>query len=157
MTIDLKGHTLSGNGTGSGIRVGPLPGPSFFAINRTVIKRGTIAGFGTGVLLSLANGAHLEKLDLTGNGHAGASIGQVPTFTLDGPRLPYEFLATSFRDNVYGIYAFDTDNVTIERSRFEAQHRGVYAFSNANDWTIRESRFARNSLGQWRVLRTVAG
>ncbi len=147
VTIDLRGHTLSGTGAGTGIRINWLSGVPNAAVNDTVIKRGTIAGFGTGVYLHLANGARLERVDVVDCGYAGVFIPQLRAWQVDGPRLPYEFLSSSFSDNGLGIEAFDADDVRVERSRFERNTRGISAYSNANNWQIRDSRFTDNDLG----------
>src|SRR3712207_3897356 len=65
VTIDLGGHTLSGDGTGTGIvlRCGDAecPGRSF------EVRRGTISGFAAGIDAS-GGRATVERVVFTGNG-----------------------------------------------------------------------------------------
>ena len=67
--IDLRGHTLTGNGTGSGIVVGNG--------SNIVITNGTITNFGQGVQMSSNSSRNetIDRLNVSGNTGEGISIG----------------------------------------------------------------------------------
>jgi hypothetical protein len=65
-TLDLRGHSLRGDGTGVGIRLA-RPGASM------VVTHGTISGFGTGVDVG-ASSVRLEDLEIKNNAQFGVFV-----------------------------------------------------------------------------------
>jgi parallel beta-helix repeat protein len=69
VAIDFKGHTLTGNGTGSGITDGGLER------DWAVFANGTIRSFGTGINLPTSHTATLNKMTVSNNDGDGVHIG----------------------------------------------------------------------------------
>ena len=62
ITINLGGHTLSGNGTGNGITIRTRTG--------VTIQNGTVAGFLTGIFVATSSGVVIKDNGFTGNREA---------------------------------------------------------------------------------------
>lgn len=69
VTIDLQGHTLRGNGVGKGIDVNTLPLPS-----NIEVRNGTVTSFRSGIFLSVANGARVERMRVLDNAFSGIFV-----------------------------------------------------------------------------------
>jgi parallel beta-helix repeat protein len=66
VTLDLGGHTVSGAGTGAGVRVARHTGVE--------VTGGTIEGFHTGLVLDEADGNHIWSLTLRDNLRQGITV-----------------------------------------------------------------------------------
>ena len=66
VTLDLGGHTVSGAGTGAGVRVARHTGVE--------VMNGTIEGFHTGLVLDEADGNHIWSLTLRDNLRQGITV-----------------------------------------------------------------------------------
>jgi parallel beta-helix repeat protein len=66
VTLDLGGHTVSGAGTGAGVRVAGHTGVE--------VMNGTIEGFHTGFVLDEADGNHIWSLTLRDNLRQGITV-----------------------------------------------------------------------------------
>ena len=81
ITLDLNGHTIDGVGKGRGIAVGEPPAQS--GPQRVTIQNGTVRQFRTGVWLWYGDGAHLQKLEVSGS----VSISRSYNVTVEKNRL----------------------------------------------------------------------
>ena len=72
VTIDLQGHTISGDGSSSnsGIAV-----PQNSSLSNIEVRNGTVMSFGTGIDLSGTRGARVERVRVFDNQDNGISVG----------------------------------------------------------------------------------
>jgi hypothetical protein len=140
MTLDLRGLSVLGSGTGVGIAVNP-------ASAKVTVKNGTIRGFGIGVQIDGVGSARLERLTVRNNavGVSGGTNGG-PATTLansvitnnrgDGVSIafirPFEMTNDRVTENGgNGIFAFE-DSLTALRNSFIARNHfdGVDIFNS---------------------------
>ena len=116
VTIDLNGHTITGNGTGNGV------GDDFFQQGRRgiVVRNGTIANFQSGVSLAFSEGCIVEQLRVFDNKFDGISAGtgsivrgNIAIGNVNGFRLSSGTTMTgnTARDNTDGIEITCPSNV----------------------------------------------
>ena len=70
VTIDLHGHTITGNGTGFGIS----DGVGASTKQGIVIANGTVTNFGTGVSLHFSHPVTIERMKVTNNRSQGITL-----------------------------------------------------------------------------------
>ncbi|MFC8191959.1 hypothetical protein ACFUMH_09900 [Cellulomonas sp. NPDC057328] len=118
VTLDLGGHALRGDGTGTGVLV-PASGD-------VTIRRGTVAGWGTGVA-SPSTGweedhdgtVTVERVRFEGNG-----AGIDGTSRIAGPTKTYDVDRSAFVDNGTGFSAL-VGHALLSRSTFTGNDRVV--------------------------------
>jgi parallel beta-helix repeat protein len=106
VTVDLNGHTLTGNGTGAGAGINIMAQGTGAHITSS-LPGGTITAFGTGVR-DLASSALIENLVVSGNLAAGIHLSSV-----DGSAVDANFVNNNLR---YGIYLEDTTNCVVQHN-----------------------------------------
>jgi parallel beta-helix repeat protein len=140
VTLDLKGHTI----TGPGIYVGETAGVSVVERSGVTVTNGTITGFRYGVRADTTNNTTLTKLyshhnlrgfDLANGQGLNVSKNTVTFSDLDAIRVggsDDSLIAQNVvSDNVFGIYVADyAGNVTVSRNQVtRTRGAGLAAFS----------------------------
>ena len=74
VTVDLAGHTMSGDGTGAGV--------FSYEHDRTTVVGGTITGFAQGVDITGGRGSRVQRVSLVGN-LVGITVGRATALTVD--------------------------------------------------------------------------
>ncbi len=124
ITIDLGGHTLSGDGTGIGVSDGTFPGTTGFA--NVTVKHGRITGFPGLVTINRGNNNTLRGLRLAGPGGVGVRLSSgftVTGVTFDNAGLsvvdsPHSVLTGSTMVRGGLIYASDSNVPEITHDGF---------------------------------------
>jgi len=161
VTLNLRGHTLSGSGTGTGVSVS--------AFGATTVTNGTITGWSTGVATSLDGewegvGGPLTVrkvtfrdnrwgLDTSGESGTGAFVKPTTvvrsTFDHNNAGLVSAWFSapvidrSTFTDNTIGLWS--NADATVDRSRFERNDEGMKVYEGGA--TVSRSRFVDNTLG----------
>jgi len=136
VSLDLRGHTLAGSGSGTGIRV-PAPGT-----NR--VGHGTVRGWYAGIR-NLEEGEWVDagpllvdKVTFRDNDWAVDASGQSGTGLY---RKPTTVTRSRFVGNDVGVVAAWFSTVTVDRSWFTGNRIAVWSNAEA---TVRRSTFTRN-------------
>jgi parallel beta-helix repeat protein len=154
ITIDLGGHTISGTGTGAGVRVAQRTG--------VTVTNGTIQGFHTGVVLDESTYSTVSKLVLRdhirGVNVAGSDLNLVEKNTitgsgLDGIRLGLSadnvISKNTLSGNVFGIGVADwsTGNLVEKNVLRDTRGFGVAVFSDSDSNRIEKNDVQRTTGG----------
>ena len=136
VSLDLRGHTLAGSGTGSAVRVS--------AQGDARVTHGTIRGWTAGVDVLEegewvdAGQLRVEKVTFRDNDWAVDVSGQSGTGLYDKPTT---IVGSTFDENDVGVVSAWFSTVTVDRSRFTDNRIAVWSNAEA---TVRRSVFARN-------------
>jgi parallel beta-helix repeat protein len=154
LTIDLGGHTISGTGTGAGVRVAQR--------TDVTVTNGTIQGFETGVVLDESTSSTVSKLvlrhNLRGVNVAGSDGNLVEKNTilnsgLDAIRLGLSadnvISKNTLTGNVFGIGVadFSTGNLVEKNVIRGTRGFGVAVFSDSDSNRIEKNDVQRTSQG----------
>jgi parallel beta-helix repeat protein len=154
ITIDLGGYTISGTGTGAGVRVAQRTG--------VTVTNGTIQGFHTGVVLDESTNSTVSKLVLRDNirgvNLAGSDGNLVEKNTilnsgLDAIRLGLSadnFISkNTLSGNVFGIGVADssTENLVEKNVIRDTRGFGIAVFSNSDSNRLEKNDVQRTSQG----------
>ena len=154
ITIDLGGYTISGAGTGAGVRVAQRTG--------VTVTNGTIQGFDTGVVLDESTFSSVSKLvlrdNLRGVNVAGSSGNLVEKNTildsgLDAIRLGLSannvISKNTLSGNVFGIGVadFSTGNLVEKNVLRDTRDFGVAVFSDSDSNRIEKNDVQRTLEG----------
>lgn len=123
ITIDLNGHTLSGDGTGSGI-------DNSGGHDNVTIKNGTIEDFAEGVLADGADGLSLKDLNVIGASGSAVDTGAI--HVLDSEDVVIEDCSVSVTAANGGPHCIRLDTVTdvkVEHCDIDGGFIGVSFFS----------------------------
>ena len=69
VTLDLQGHTITGDGSGSGITVSGNT-----SLSNIEVRNGTVKSFETGVYMLEVKGAHIERMRVHDNSNIGILV-----------------------------------------------------------------------------------
>lgn len=127
ITVNLNGHTLTGDGTGVGI-----DNSGGFA--HVTIKNGTIAGFGEGIRAEGANGLRISGIQVNGaNGHRSVT-GAI--HILDGEDVEIKNCAITVTPGEFaphGIRLDKVNNVAVQNVGIDGGFSGVSFFGLAGE------------------------
>ena len=155
ITLDLGGHTVSGTGTGAGVRVARHTGVE--------VTNGTIDGFNTGLVLDEADGNHILSLTLLDNVRQGITAagsdanlieknsildndGDAIRLGLSDGNVVRKNVAVG---NVFGIGVADgSDSNLVEKNSVSATDVfGIAVFSTSNDNRVEKNDVRGTVLG----------
>lgn len=155
VTLDLGGHTVSGAGTGAGVRVARHTGVE--------VMNGTIEGFHTGLVLDEADGNHIWSLTLRDNLRQGITVagsdanvieknsildndGDAIRLGLSDGNVVRKNVAIG---NVFGIGVADgSDGNLVEKNSLSATDVfGIAVFSNATNNRVEKNDVLGTLLG----------
>lgn len=154
ITIDLGGYTISGTGTGAGVRVAQHSG--------VTVTKGTIRGFHTGVVLDESTESVVSKLVLRDNirgvNLAGSDGNLVEKNTILGSGLDAIRLGLSANNvisknelsgNVFGIGVadFSTGNLVEKNVIRDTRGFGIAVFSDSDSNRIEKNDVQRTVQG----------
>lgn len=154
ITIDLGGYTISGTGTGAGVRVAQRTG--------VTVTGGTIEGFHTGVVLDESTAGTVSKLVLRDNirgvNVAGSDGNLVEKNTIVGSGLDAIRLGLSadnvisknvLTGNVFGIGVadFSTGNLVEKNVLRDTRGFGIAVFSDSDANRIEKNDVQRTAQG----------
>ena len=108
VTVDLNGHTITGDGTGQGIGIqGANPNS---ILTKTTVRNGGISNFGTAIATGFAQDVRLSRLDLNQNG-SGTGL------SMDIGARDVRVDRSVVRNSGYAVSDHDGTGLTITRSQ----------------------------------------
>jgi hypothetical protein len=155
-TLDLHHHTISGDGTGTGVAIGAATDTS--SINATV-ENGTITGFATGLQSESAEAAQLSLLSMSitnsndgidGTGMGGLALAHVTmTNEPDIAIIANHTLVTISRSTIThsGLAFFIYSDGGVTASNLTVNDNGGAGSCSQGYFNAKDSQFARNASG----------